>query len=202
MYIIKLIISNNYVTIPSRCEIINDEDVDFVIEYVDLPFYYTPVDKEWCREKCKSLGFTYQEPIMNQKLTSNMFPVDVFFDNQGFFIVLSELICRDIKINHNIHRNIIENLIKNENIKKFVNNDSWFENNITSVNKNPYIEMVIFAAAYYLDVCIYVFKKEYDAWIYFRKGWPNYNEIDMKNEKCIYLYMDEDHTNFMTNNYF
>ncbi|XP_050547077.1 uncharacterized protein LOC126908823 isoform X2 [Daktulosphaira vitifoliae] len=180
----------------------------YEVKFLNLPFNYKPVDKNWCIEKCISLGFTYKEPNINQNLTANMIPIDVYFHDQGLFDVLSELICKDSKYNLDIFRNTSKNLIKNKDIKKFINNDRWFKNDLKShiEQKNPRFikplwELYIFAAAYYLDVCIYVFKDSQNIWVYFRKGWPKYKKVDMKNEKCIYLYMYEriNYINVVTN---
>ncbi|XP_050547074.1 uncharacterized protein LOC126908821 [Daktulosphaira vitifoliae] len=136
---------------------------------------------------------------MNQKLTPNMIPVDIYFNENGLFDVLSELICRDRKFSLDMYKNTSKNLIKNKEIKKFINNDSWFKNKIIADARSPCWELDIFAAAYYLDVCIYFFKKEYDTWVYFRKGWPRYEKVDMKNEKCIHLYLDKNYIGVVTN---
>lgn len=51
---------------------------------------------------------------------------------------------------------------------------------------NNYVEL--FAAAYYIDVCIFLYRKKEDDWILFHKDWPKYDKLDLNNEKCIYLY--------------
>ncbi|XP_050533986.1 uncharacterized protein LOC126901530 isoform X2 [Daktulosphaira vitifoliae] len=203
---IKSIVYNEFVGILWDIIISNRNQISYGGKFLDLPFHYKPVDKEWCREKCTSLGFTYKEPNMNQKLTPNMIPVDIFFNNRLLYHVLSELICRNYRFYFSIYRNTVENLITNEEIKRFINNDSWFENVLkqrvqnerSSFNSNIR-DLEIFAAAHYLDVCIYVFKDKLNLWMYFRKGWPNYNEVNMENEKCIYLYENNHHIGVVTN---
>ncbi|XP_050522263.1 uncharacterized protein LOC126894927 [Daktulosphaira vitifoliae] len=46
-----------------------------------------------------------------------------------------------------------------------------------------------FAAAYYLDVCIFLYFKE-NEWMFFDKNGLNYSEEDMNSKKCIYLYIN------------
>ncbi|XP_050522437.1 uncharacterized protein LOC126895029 [Daktulosphaira vitifoliae] len=47
-----------------------------------------------------------------------------------------------------------------------------------------------YAAAYYLDVCIFLFMRDRE-WMFFDKNGPNYSEKDMENKKCIYLFRHE-----------
>ncbi|XP_050545038.1 uncharacterized protein LOC126907646 isoform X2 [Daktulosphaira vitifoliae] len=63
------------------------------------------------------------------------------------------------------------------------------------ISNNGSVELL--AAAYLLDVCIFVYINNKD-WFLFRKDWPNYDKLDMKDEKCIYLYMNETQIGIVT----
>ncbi|XP_050533989.1 uncharacterized protein LOC126901531 [Daktulosphaira vitifoliae] len=196
---IKSFISRELIEIPYKFYYPHGDVYYFSTTYLDLPYHYKPVDNEWCREKCTSLGFTYQKSIMNQKLTPNKIPVEFYFNKNGLFDVLSDLICRDRKFSLDMYRNTSINRLKNKDIKKFVRNSRRFQKNIKPGVENIIWELDIFAAAYYLDVCIYLFEEYKNIWIYFRKGWPQYKKVDMKNEKCIYLYTCENYIGVVTN---
>ncbi|XP_050522222.1 uncharacterized protein LOC126894914 isoform X3 [Daktulosphaira vitifoliae] len=47
-----------------------------------------------------------------------------------------------------------------------------------------------FAAAYYLDICIFLYIKE-NEWMFFDKNGLNYSEEDMDGKKCIYLFLNK-----------
>ncbi|XP_050542201.1 uncharacterized protein LOC126906024 [Daktulosphaira vitifoliae] len=42
-----------------------------------------------------------------------------------------------------------------------------------------------------IDKCIYYYEHDFNIWMFFRKNWPNYSTLDMKNEKCIYIAVKE-----------
>ncbi|XP_050529954.1 uncharacterized protein LOC126899276 isoform X3 [Daktulosphaira vitifoliae] len=110
------------------------------VEYksTNIPVYFNPIDEDWKREKCSSLGFTYKKPITNQEFTPFMVPVERVYTTH-FPIILSELICGDRKIRKQFARNIIENLVSNEDIKKLFQTKDMFEKYIakTTILKAP-----------------------------------------------------------------
>ncbi|XP_050529953.1 uncharacterized protein LOC126899276 isoform X2 [Daktulosphaira vitifoliae] len=181
------------------------------VEYksTNIPVYFNPIDEDWKREKCSSLGFTYKKPITNQEFTPFMVPVERVYTTH-FPIILSELICGDRKIRKQFARNIIENLVSNEDIKKLFQTKDMFEKYIAKttilkapnepideeVVKSKWYTLEILAAAYYLKTCIYVYDYSFNVWILLRNS---YTTFDSKNEKCIYLYLTKNRMGVVTN---
>ncbi|XP_050521820.1 uncharacterized protein LOC126894681 isoform X1 [Daktulosphaira vitifoliae] len=255
---IQISCAEKSISYPSKVTKWDGSILQFDTKEFKTSHYYNPVDEEWKREKCRSLGFTFNEPITEQKFTSFMIPVDSFFNNDGMYYILSEVVCGSQKIRHQLQRNIIQNLMENQDIKQLFGDELFndyikntikisdpvepdrresceacpicYENSTIILEtcnhaicqectdklkiKKQYncplcrsqIEKFIdingevqskcgcielFAAAYYLDVCIYVYDNIQKYWLVYRKDWPNYDNLDMKDEKCIYLYVTE-----------
>ncbi|XP_050525984.1 uncharacterized protein LOC126896880 isoform X2 [Daktulosphaira vitifoliae] len=253
------------IAVPYKCFLI-DKNLKTQFKRAKSPLYYNPVDANWKRAKCSSLGLTYKEPIWKHELTSYMIPVESFHTEFALPIVLSELICGDRNLKNHFARNIVKNLTSNEDIEKLFENKDLFEEYIANsmIIKRPDIpvdvneeikcpvcyekkyrtyyfngcthrvceicadkliikmnyncpfcrrfypesnennEVVIsiwdtveiLAAAYYLNVCIYVYEFPENIWILYRNISTRF---DSKNEKCIYLYKTEIHWGVVTN---
>ncbi|XP_050525982.1 uncharacterized protein LOC126896879 isoform X2 [Daktulosphaira vitifoliae] len=101
--------------------------INIQYKIIESPLYYNPVDTDWKREKCNSLGFTYKEPNTKLKFTSYMIPVEHYYDKVAISIIFSELICGDRKKSKQFGRNIVKNLISNEHIEKLFETKEMFE---------------------------------------------------------------------------
>ncbi|XP_050539608.1 uncharacterized protein LOC126904543 isoform X2 [Daktulosphaira vitifoliae] len=238
---------------------INDlGDIQFSTKELTIPQYFNPVDDEWKREKCRSLGFTYKEPVTYQHFTRNVIPVDILNQKYCLYRILSDLICGDSSLHSKLQKKILisfrENPIMhelfltkeifNEYLSKHViireseideevkqcpicyDNSTvilWnckhqlcqscsetlikgkrlccplcrakilsFSDKELGYVHSTIVPIEFLAAAYYLDVCIHLYFGNY-GWLLFRKGWPDYDELNMENEKCIYLHMSNLH---------
>ncbi|XP_050539611.1 uncharacterized protein LOC126904544 isoform X2 [Daktulosphaira vitifoliae] len=240
--------------------VIINEFGKFVLSIQDLtiPQYFNPIDDEWKREKCSSLGFTYKEPVTSQLFTVNVVPVDILNKRYFLYRILSDLICGDGSLHSELQKKILISLTKNpvmeelfvtkEKFNDYLNKhviikDSDMDEGVKQCPvcyedstvilwnckhqmcqncsekmlerkqmkcplcrekifsfsdkelghvKSTFVPIELLAAAYYLDVCIQVYLIDY-GWLLFRKEWPFYDELDMQNEKCIYLYMSNIH---------
>ncbi|XP_050524967.1 uncharacterized protein LOC126896327 isoform X2 [Daktulosphaira vitifoliae] len=159
--------------------------------------YYNPVDKKWRREKCESLGFTYQEQS-NKPFTPNMIPLELLNKRHSLYKTLSLYICGNQNIHLEIEKKIINTLRTNSIIEEFFGTrellDEYIENNV-KVSNTGEVESIgsyaeTFAASLYLDTCIYVFEEIKNDWVlYYGKNWPKYDTLNMEDEKCIYLFV-------------
>ncbi|XP_050521821.1 uncharacterized protein LOC126894681 isoform X2 [Daktulosphaira vitifoliae] len=201
---IQISCAEKSISYPSKVTKWDGSILQFDTKEFKTSHYYNPVDEEWKREKCRSLGFTFNEPITEQKFTSFMIPVDSFFNNDGMYYILSEVVCGSQKIRHQLQRNIIQNLMENQDIKQLFGDELFNDYIKNTIKISDPVEpdrrgevqskcgcIELFAAAYYLDVCIYVYDNIQKYWLVYRKDWPNYDNLDMKDEKCIYLYVTE-----------
>ncbi|XP_050539610.1 uncharacterized protein LOC126904543 isoform X4 [Daktulosphaira vitifoliae] len=226
----------------------------FTTKDLTITQYFNPVDDEWKREKCRSLGFTYKEPVTYQHFTRNVIPLDIVNERKHLYRILSDLICGDSSLHSKLQKKILisfrENPIMhelfltkeifNEYLSKHViiresevkqcpicyDNSTvilWnckhqlcqscsetlikgkrlccplcrakilsFSDKELGYVHSTIVPIEFLAAAYYLDVCIHLYFGNY-GWLLFRKGWPDYDELNMENEKCIYLHMSNLH---------
>ncbi|XP_050522429.1 uncharacterized protein LOC126895026 [Daktulosphaira vitifoliae] len=216
--------------------------------YLNVQFYYNPIDEEWKREKCIRLGFTFNE---HKEFNYN----EVLSDNFNLYKVLSDLICGDEKFSIKLQKKICLSIKSNDHIKQLFLVEESFDDYLKDFIKFidpvlPYNEdgaeecpicftesdipvvlnscrhsfcyhcienlllkdtnicplcradfsfyldkdegnvisacgyMDLLAAAHYLDVCIFV-HYSLNVWLYFDKDYT----LDMKEKKCIYLYV-------------
>ncbi|XP_050539599.1 uncharacterized protein LOC126904540 isoform X4 [Daktulosphaira vitifoliae] len=90
-----------------------DGEFKFNIGDLKIPYYFNPVDDEWKREKCSSLGFTYKEPVTHQLLTINVVPVDILNNRHYLFRTLSNIICGDSNLHSKLKKQVSLSLIEN-----------------------------------------------------------------------------------------
>ncbi|XP_050525980.1 uncharacterized protein LOC126896878 isoform X2 [Daktulosphaira vitifoliae] len=111
----------------------NKIKIDF--EVVDSLHYYNPVDADWKRKKCSSLGFTYKEPNTKHEFTPYTVPVEFHYTKIAMALILSELICGDRNLIYHFARNIVNNLKSNEDIEKLFETKEMFKNYIAKTTK-------------------------------------------------------------------
>ncbi|XP_050545666.1 uncharacterized protein LOC126907959 [Daktulosphaira vitifoliae] len=108
-----------------------------------------------------------QKKIMDY-LKTNEFPVDFVGGQEMFKLYLDQLIQRN-----EYQESVIKGNINNEN---------------TSEICNGMVE--IMGAAFYLNTCILVYYEKYEDWILYHRSWPNCDNVNWENKKCIYLFDD------------
>ncbi|XP_050521560.1 uncharacterized protein LOC126894531 [Daktulosphaira vitifoliae] len=199
LYTIEPIISHSGIFFPKNIE---EQNWNSSYSTFSVRPYYNKVDLNWKINKCKKLGFTRKNSMVGQQITSNMIPVDVYFNKSGLYELLAEFLCQDITISSIIQNNVFKNMKENNNIKIFFNSEERYNEYIeefidvqdTNIER-PSLDTELLAISDYLDVCIYLFKNLKNVWFVFRgKDWPDYRGVDMKYEDCIYLYENNDGT--------
>ncbi|XP_050525989.1 uncharacterized protein LOC126896882 isoform X2 [Daktulosphaira vitifoliae] len=130
---IKLNSSHDGIAIPFKCSY-TDTNLKIHFRTIRSPLYYNPVDTDWKKEKCNSLGFTYKEPNKKHMFTPYTIPSELFYSTV-IPILLSELICGDKKFMNHFARNIVKNLKSNENIEKLFETKEMFDNYIAKTTK-------------------------------------------------------------------
>ncbi|XP_050522442.1 uncharacterized protein LOC126895031 isoform X2 [Daktulosphaira vitifoliae] len=114
---------------------------------LNFQFKFNPVDEDWKKNKCESLGFTFIEhKDFKSALCQN-------YDIQDFYKVLSDLICGDSKFQKKLHKNICLSIKTNDDIKKlfpdeevfndYVNHYIIFENPVSPYNKDGTVKCPI-----------------------------------------------------------
>ncbi|XP_050522445.1 uncharacterized protein LOC126895033 isoform X2 [Daktulosphaira vitifoliae] len=246
--LIKLILSNEGITYLTSVKMNNKTEMECYGEKLNFKFQFNPVDEEWKKNKCESLGHTF--------ITDTPFVLAYYqkYRYQDLYKVLSNVICGDTKFSTSLQKNICLSINTNDDIKKLFRDEESFNeylnHNITFINSDAaeecpiclekpdllvilnkchhclcktcadtllirnenkcplcrkyfsyYVDKVegnvisscslveYFAAAYYLDVCIFYYYNE-NEWMFFDKNGLNYSEEDMDGKKCIYLFQN------------
>ncbi|XP_050525986.1 uncharacterized protein LOC126896881 isoform X2 [Daktulosphaira vitifoliae] len=122
---IKLNNSHEVIKVPHKCFMI-DGDIKLHHKKINSPVYYNPVDTIWKIEKCHSLGFTYKEVNTKVMFTSFVLPVELYYTEKSLPIILSELICGDRLLRKRFARNIVNNLISNDDIKQLFKTEKMY----------------------------------------------------------------------------
>ncbi|XP_050548672.1 uncharacterized protein LOC126910284 [Daktulosphaira vitifoliae] len=204
---IEPIISHEGIKYPIEVEYFDGITLKYNTIEFNIPLYYNPVDEKWRIEKCVKLGFTHNKSMVGEMFISNMIPVDIFFNKFGIYELLSEYLCKNLKLSSQMQRNVLEKLNESEKILAFFRRRDWFD---LYIKKYIIVEeeriqsqcgdVEMFAISEYLDVCIYLYRSENNDWTVFReKNWPNYDGVDMKDEECIYLYLNNDRIGIVSN---
>ncbi|XP_050522439.1 RING finger protein PFF0165c-like isoform X2 [Daktulosphaira vitifoliae] len=246
--LVNLILSNEKISLLTSIEMY-PSNLKCNAVYLNFQFKFNPVDEEWKRNKCESMGLTFIKNKEFESVFSQKYKI------RQLYKVLSDLICGDTTFSTTLQENICSSIKTNDDIKKLFPDEESFNNYLNDyiIFKNPdeadecsicyyelespvilnkchhylckncadklvdrnekkcplcrtkfsyYIDEVegnvvsscslieYYAAAYYLDVCIFLFMREGE-WAFFDKNGPNYTDEDMENKKCIYLFKHE-----------
>ncbi|XP_050522443.1 uncharacterized protein LOC126895032 [Daktulosphaira vitifoliae] len=137
--LIKMISSNENITYVT-CVKKNDKYLIYYKTDLNFQFKFNPVDEDWKKNKCESLGFTFKE----HKDFKSAFRQKYHYEE--LYKVLSDLICGDSKFQRTLQKNICSSIITNDDIKKlFPDEESFndylkfysnFENQVSPYNKD------------------------------------------------------------------
>ncbi|XP_050522434.1 uncharacterized protein LOC126895028 isoform X5 [Daktulosphaira vitifoliae] len=107
---------------------------------LNFKFKFNPVDEDWKRNKCESLGFTF---IQHKKFQSVLCQN---YDTEELYKVFSELICGDSKYLKKLQKNICLSIKTNDDIKNlfadeesfndYLNHHIIFENPVSPYEKD------------------------------------------------------------------
>ncbi|XP_050536841.1 uncharacterized protein LOC126903009 isoform X2 [Daktulosphaira vitifoliae] len=172
----------------------------FDLKILKIEHFFQPVDSNYLEEKLKTFDFKFKDLKIHRNSDPNNLPQilttpskidtsDIYLNSTHYFLcnILNVSYMDEYKI-----RNLIyEAFLHNEIVNKFI---------ISAETKKNYLEkrkieqfgvklqyLELFVTALVLNVCIYIYDEVLDHWLFFHKDWPNYKNLDMKQEKCIYL---------------
>ncbi|XP_050521623.1 uncharacterized protein LOC126894557 isoform X2 [Daktulosphaira vitifoliae] len=247
--LIKLILSNETIEYLTRVKMNDKTEMDYYAVKLNFKFKFNLVDKEWRKNKCESLGYTFKKDM------PFVLPYFQTYKYQDLYKVLSDLICGDTKFSTSLQKNICSSINTNDDINKLFRDEEslneYLNHNITFVNpvkaeecpicfNKPDVLVILnkcrhclckncadtllirdenkcplcrkdfsyytdnvegnvisscsvveyFAAAYYLDTCIFLYYNE-NKWMLFDKNGLKYSEEDMDGKKCIYLFLNK-----------
>ncbi|XP_050547759.1 uncharacterized protein LOC126909381 isoform X7 [Daktulosphaira vitifoliae] len=165
--------------------------------------FYNPMDTALRKKKCEKLGLEFKQSTkeypknIHKILTkpNEILNTTVNLNNVGnaIYKLLSQLLCNTDQYHETIRNVIHENSLNNKSLRNLFDGDQDKLNKYLEtrrINKNNSIgsNVELFVAAYALDVCIYVYREgPLNKWILYHKNWPNLENLDMNNEKCLYI---------------
>ncbi|XP_050548457.1 uncharacterized protein LOC126910112 [Daktulosphaira vitifoliae] len=156
------------------------------------------------KKKCEKLGLKFQ--ISTKEYPKNIHKIltkprnildttTVNPNNVGnvTYELLSQLLCNTDEYHETIRNKIHENSLQSKPLRDLFDGDQdklnkYLETRRINENNRIGSNVELFVAAYALDVCIYVYREgPLNKWILYHKNWPNLENLDMNNEKCLYI---------------
>ncbi|XP_050547756.1 uncharacterized protein LOC126909381 isoform X4 [Daktulosphaira vitifoliae] len=187
-----------------------ESNIDHVSVFKDVTLnnhnFYNPMDTALRKKKCEKLGLKFQKstkeyPKNIQKILTkprnilDTTTVDPYNVGNVTYELLSQLLCNTDQYHETIRDVIHKNSLQSKPLRDLFDGDQDKLNKYLEtrrINENSIIgtDVELFIAAYALDVCIYVYRDgpiAMNKWTLYHKNWPNLENLDMKNEKCLYI---------------
>ncbi|XP_050522430.1 uncharacterized protein LOC126895027 [Daktulosphaira vitifoliae] len=138
--LIKLILSNEEITYLTSVKMDNKTKMDYYGVKLNFKFNFNPVDEEWKKNKCESLGFTFTK---HKQFVLGYFQKYKYYD---LYKVLSDLICGDTTFSITLQKNICTSIKTNDDIKKLFRDEESFNDYL-----NQYITFLNPVSLHYND---------------------------------------------------